>query len=61
VLRRPKGDSAKLLTPKFFPSANPDSSVNTPSSADEEQAYCERLLKLADTALQASQRLRKAS
>jgi hypothetical protein len=36
-------------------------SVNPLTSDDEEQAYCEKFLKLADTARRTPQRMRKAS
>lgn len=52
LFRRPKPNSAKVLILKFYPSANANSGVNSPSSADEEQTYCEKFLKLADIALE---------
>jgi hypothetical protein len=59
-LRRPKANSAKVLIVKFSASANAEC-VNSPTSIDEAQAYCEKFLKLADAALHTPQIMKKAS
>jgi hypothetical protein len=61
-LRRQKGKPIKLLNPKAAASSGYPSSINSPPGTDE-QAYCAKYLKLADTALQMPVRreLKKAS
>lgn len=53
----------KVFTPRFGIPAKDNSSVNPASKLDEERAYCEKLLKLADIALQVPirQNYKKAS
>ena len=52
VLQRPKAKTGKVLILKFPHPTNRNSCVNRPSEFDEEKAYCEKFLRLADKALE---------
>ena len=52
LLRRPKAKREKVLVLMPIVPTDNNSSVNSTASVDEVEAYCEKLLKLADIALQ---------